>query len=143
MKKLTVLLFTLFFFNMFANDADKCLGTWFTEDKGAKVELYKKGDKYYGKLVWLKEPNRANGKAKLDDKNPDEKLRSRPIWGLEFVWGFVFDGDDTWEDGNIYDPESGKTYSAEFTLEGNDVMKLRGYIGITLLGRTSTWTRVK
>ncbi|HTF80193.1 MAG TPA: DUF2147 domain-containing protein, partial [Cytophagales bacterium] len=63
--------------------------------------------------------------------------------GLEFVWGFTYDGEDTWEGGNIYDPKTGKTYSAEFTLEGNDVMKLRGYVGFTWIGRTSTWTRTK
>lgn len=130
-------------FSLFANDADKCLGIWLTEDKSAKVEIYKKGEKYYGKLIWLKEPNNESGKPKVDDKNPDDKLKSRPIWGLEFVWGFEYDGEDTWEDGNIYDPKSGKTYSAEFTIENNDTMKLRGYVGFTWIGRTSTWTRVK
>lgn len=143
MKKLTFIIATFFMFTLFANDADKCLGIWLTEDKSAKVEIYKKGEKYYGKLIWLKEPNNESGKPKVDDKNPDDKLKSRPIWGLEFVWGFEYDGEDTWEDGNIYDPKSGKTYSAEFTIENNDTMKLRGYVGFTWIGRTSTWTRVK
>lgn len=143
MKKLTLIISTFFIFTMFANDADKCLGIWLTEDKSAKVEIYKKGEKYFGKLIWLKEPNNEKGKPKVDDKNPDDKLKSRPIWGLEFVWGFEYDGEDTWEDGNIYDPKSGKTYSAEFTIENNDTMKLRGYVGFTWIGRTSTWTRVK
>jgi hypothetical protein len=54
MKKLTFIIATFFMFTLFANDADKCLGIWLTEDKSAKVEIYKKGEKYFGKLIWLK-----------------------------------------------------------------------------------------
>ena len=60
--------------------------------------------------------------------------------GLKMLHGFSFKTDE-WTDGKIYDPESGKTYSAYMKLENKDKINLRGYIGISLFGRTSEWTR--
>ncbi|MDY0335364.1 MAG: DUF2147 domain-containing protein, partial [Bacteroidales bacterium] len=77
--------------------------------------------------------------------NPDTTLQKRPLMGLQLLSGFVFDGDDEWESGKIYDPKSGKTYSCymEFTDKSKNKLKVRGYIGISLLGRTTYWTRVE
>ena len=126
---------------------DDILGVWLNEDKDAHVQIYKEGDKYFGKIIWLKEPiDPDTGKPKVDDKNDDESLQNRPIMGLLLLKDFVFDGDDEWEDGEIYDPKSGNTYSCymEFPDEDNkDYLKIRGYIGFSLLGRTTYWTRVK
>ncbi|MEO6849303.1 MAG: DUF2147 domain-containing protein, partial [Mucilaginibacter sp.] len=69
-------------------------------------------------------------------------LRTRPELGLELLKDFTFDGDDVYDDGTIYDPKNGKTYSCKMTLEGNQ-LKIRGYIGISLFGRSEIWTRVK
>jgi uncharacterized protein (DUF2147 family) len=127
--------------------ADDVLGVWLNEDKDAHIQIYKEGDKYFGKIIWLKEPiDPDTGKPKVDDKNDDPKLQNRPIMGLLLLKDFVFDGDDEWEDGEIYDPKSGNTYSCymEFEDEDNkDLLKIRGYIGFSLLGRTTYWTRVK
>jgi len=127
--------------------ADDILGVWMNEDKDANVEIYKDGDFYNGKIVWLKDPIREEtGKPKLDKENEDESLRTRPVMGLLLLKGFVFDGDDEWEDGEIYDPKNGKTYSCYMEFEDEDDMntlKIRGYIGISLLGRTTYWTKVK
>jgi uncharacterized protein (DUF2147 family) len=127
--------------------ADDILGVWLNEDKDAHVEIYKESDKYYGKIIWLKTPIREEtGKPKLDRENEDESLRSRPVMGLLLLNEFTFDGDDEWEDGTIYDPKNGKTYKCymEFEDEDNkDVLKVRGFIGFSLLGRTTYWTRVK
>lgn len=127
--------------------ADDILGVWMNEDKDAHVEIYKDGDVFNGKIVWLEEPIREEtGKPKLDKENEDESLRSRPVMGLLLLKGFVFDGDDEWEDGEIYDPKNGKTYSCYMEFEDEDDMntlKIRGYIGISLLGRTTYWTKVK
>ena len=81
----------------------------------------------------------------LDDKNQDESLRSRPVMGLLLLTDFVFDGDDEWEDGKIYDPKSGKTYSCyiEFHDDSKNELKVRGFIGVSLIGKTTYWTRVK
>jgi uncharacterized protein (DUF2147 family) len=127
--------------------ADDILGVWMNEDKDAHVEIYKDGDLYNGKIVWLKDPIREEtGKPKLDKENEDESLRTRPVMGLLLLKDFVFDGDDEWEDGEIYDPKNGKTYSCYMEFEDEDDMntlKIRGFIGISLLGRTTYWTKVK
>ncbi|NEM97830.1 DUF2147 domain-containing protein [Pontibacter burrus] len=118
------------------------VGIWTNEDGKARFEIYKCGDKLCGKIVTLKEPLR-NGKPKVDEKNPDKSLRNRPLAGLEFMNGFAYDSHNKWDDGTIYDPESGKTYSCYMKMIGKDKMEVKGYIGISLIGRTQTWTRIK
>lgn len=128
-------------------NADDILGVWMNEDKDAQVEIYKDNGKYFGKIVWLLNPiDEETNKPKLDDENEDLSLRDRPVMGLLLLKDFVFDGDDEWEDGTIYDPKNGKTYSCYMEFEDEDDMstlKIRGYIGISLLGRTTYWTAVK
>ena len=118
------------------------LGVWTNEDGKAKFEIYKCGNKLCGKIVSLREPDR-NGKPKMDDNNPTKSLRNRPLMGLEFLKGFEYDGVNKWDDGTIYDPESGKTYSCYMKLINKDKMEVKGYIGISLIGRAQTWTRVE
>lgn len=121
--------------------ADDILGHWFNEEKDAKVEIYQENGKYYGKVVWLEEPNEPDtGLPKLDDENSDEELQNRPVMGLLLMTDFVFD-DDEWEDGEIYDPKSGNTYSCFMKFDSKDVLKVRGFIGISWIGRTTYWTR--
>ena len=106
----------------------------------AAVQIYKCSAKYCGKIVWLKEPKNPDGTEKLDVNNPDKSKQSRKLMGMNLVWGFKFDG-KKWADGGIYDPEKGKTYSCKMTLEGNNKLKVRGFMGISALGRTDVWTR--
>ena len=125
---------------------DDILGVWLNEDKDAHTKIENRGGKYFGNIIWLKNPNEEDtGLPKLDDENPDVELQKRPVMGLELLTGFEFDEDDEWEDGDIYDPKSGKTYSCymKFTDDTKNELKVRGYIGISLLGRTTYWTRVK
>jgi uncharacterized protein (DUF2147 family) len=127
-----------------SKEADAILGNWLSAEKKSKIEIFKKGKKYFGKIVWMKEPNMKNGKPKLDFQNPDEKKRKQPILGLEILKDFVYDGDFEWEDGTIYDPRDGETYSCDMTLlENKNELEIRGYIGISLFGKTTTWTRTK
>jgi uncharacterized protein (DUF2147 family) len=123
-----------------AQKADAILGNWFTEENRAVVEIYPCDDRYCGKVVWLKEPKNEDGTDKLDTKNRDPSKRDRTIIGLNLVWDFTYDKANRWVDGKIYDPDNGKTYSCKTTLEG-DELKVRGYIGFSLLGRTTIWTR--
>jgi len=135
--------FTMLLFiapNAFSQQADDLLGVWFNQEKSAKIQIFKVGEKYDGKIIWLKEPMR-DGEPKLDRENEDEDLRSRPIIGLEILKDFEFD-DDEWEDGTIYDPKNGETYSCYITKEG-DKLNVRGYVGIALIGRTSIWTKAE
>ena len=123
------------------NKADDIIGNWLTAGKEpAKIQIYKSGEKYYGKITWLINPT-ANGKPKVDNSNPDKSKRNNPIIGLVLLSGFKFDGDDEWKEGDIYDPESGKTYSSYLYLKDRNTLKVRGYVGISLFGRTETWTR--
>ncbi|GGI23417.1 DUF2147 domain-containing protein [Pedobacter mendelii] len=139
--QLLMLLFVAISFSAIAQSKDAVVGKWLNPSGEGQIEIYKKGDKYYGKLAWLKEPN-SNGKPKTDAKNPKASLQNRPLLNLEILKDFIFE-DGKWTDGTIYDPKSGKTYSCNISLKGNDVMNVRGYIGISLLGRSETFKRVK
>jgi uncharacterized protein (DUF2147 family) len=125
------------------HSADDILGKWLNEDKDAHVQIYLENGKYYGKIVWLNEPNEpATGLPKLDDDNEDESLRSRPVMGLILLKDFIYDGEGEWEDGTIYDPKNGKTYDCYMNFDESGVLKIRGYIGISWIGRNTYWTRV-
>jgi uncharacterized protein (DUF2147 family) len=141
MKKLIVLvLFVTASFGAWAQAGDAIIGKWLNPTGEDQIFIYKKGDKYFGKLGWIKVPD-ENGKPKMDKNNPDPALKTRPDLNLELLKDFIYD-DGTYKDGTIYDPKSGKTYSCKMTLNGN-VLKIRGYIGISLFGRTEEWTKVK
>jgi len=135
-----------------AQPADAVTGRWLTEagDKGgrARVEVSEEEGKFVGRIVWLEEPKFPSGphqgEAKTDLENPDPALRDRPVMGLVLLAGFTYDGDGTWSGGTIYDPANGKTYKAKMYLSGEDdpTLDIRGYVGIPLFGRTTTWKRV-
>jgi uncharacterized protein (DUF2147 family) len=119
-------------------------GTWLNKDKDAHIKIYSSYGKFYGQIVWLKVPNDPEtGKPKLDKHNPDAALKTKPVMNLIILKDLEFDADDQeWDDGEIYDPKSGNDYSLTCTLKDKNTMELRGYMGISLLGRTDIWTRV-
>lgn len=149
MKRTIILLFAVAFaalnssFTFSDGNDNKILGTWLNESGKAKVKIVKRGKKFYGKIIWLREPNDENGKIKLDKENPKKELQSKPLVGLEILKGFKYKDNKKWQDGTIYDPENGKTYSCNIEMKDNNTLNIRGYIGISLLGRTTTWSRVK
>lgn len=128
--------------------SDDIVGVWYDQVKDAKIDVFKCGDKYCGKLVWLREPNYPPGSKegtpgtpKLDNNNPDPALRKAPRLGLEIVKDFQFAGDSLWKNGTVYDPKSGKTYSGKITMVSPKELHLRGFVGISMFGRTEIWTR--
>jgi len=126
--------------------ADDIIGTWLNEEGTGQVEIFKVSGKYYGKIVWLKEPIDTNtGKPRTDIENPDPAQQIKPLIGLVNLKGFSFYGEEEWKDGTIYDTKNGKTYSCyiRFEDEGKQKLKIRGFIGVSLLGRTTMWTPVK
>ena len=132
----------------FAASPEDILGVWDNQEKDAKIEIFKCGDKYCGKIVWLKDPtypadskDGTPGTPKLDHKNPKHELTKVPVIGLQIVHDFTFSGDNAWKGGKVYDPKSGNTYSGKMTLVSPAQLKLRGFIGISLFGRTDVWTR--
>lgn len=125
-----------------AQNKDAIVGVWQNPTGEARIQIFKQADSYFGKIIWLKEPTK-DGHPRTDDNNPDPALASQPIMGLQLLRNFKYKGDNLWEDGTIYDPKSGNTYSCKITAAGNDKIDIRGYIGISLLGRSETWTRMK
>ncbi|HPX05790.1 MAG TPA: DUF2147 domain-containing protein [Tenuifilaceae bacterium] len=127
----------------YGQGAGKILGTWITQDGDSKVTIKQdQSGKFYGEIIWLKDPNK-NGKPKVDDKNPEASMRNRQILGLRILSGFTFDkGDSQWEDGTIYDPKSGKTYSCKMWFEKDPkTLHVKGFIGVSLIGKEVKWTR--
>lgn len=148
MKKIIFVFSALFILSSFAprsftqNNADAIIGSWKNGEGTGIIQIYKNGEKYQGKITWLKEPNDPEtGKPKLDKKHPDEKNHNRPVMGLINMWGFNYTGTNEWTGGKIYDPKNGKTYSCKISMENNNTIKVRGYIGISMIGRTDVWTR--
>lgn len=129
-------------------DADAILGLWSLTDRKAQFEIYKCGSEYCGKISYLSEPNYPSteklgfaGLPIMDLQNPDPALRGRSLLGLPLLEGFRYVGGDTWEGGRIYNPEDGKKYRCKLWLDGENQLKVRGYLGFSLFGRTETWVR--
>ncbi len=122
--------------------ADRIIGLWQVGSGKARVKITKYGDKYAGKIVWLKEPNNPDGSKKVDKNNPDEAKRTTQLLGLTNLLGFEYKSGSDYENGTIYDPENGSTYNCVITLEDDNTLKVRGYIGVTIFGRTDTWKRL-
>jgi len=149
MKKLTMLFSIMFLATAGLSaqaDADAVTGFWLTQDGDSQVEIFKvPGNKFSGRIVWLKEPRDTDGNVKRDDNNPDKNLRTRATLGLQILNDFEYNSSDKeWEEGTIYDPKSGKTYDCYMWLEGSNTLKLKGFVmGMRFLGREATWTRDK
>jgi uncharacterized protein (DUF2147 family) len=144
MKKLfTISILVLLGTALFAQDANKVVGVWLTQDGDSKVTISKdsKG-KFNGEITWLKEPLK-DGKPKVDDKNPDTKFHTRPILGLRLLEGFVFDAKkNEWISGTIYDPKEGKTYKCFMWFDKDpNKLSVKGFIGFSFIGREVVWTR--
>jgi uncharacterized protein (DUF2147 family) len=141
MKKiiLCAIALVLPFMAAFAQDV---IGKWKLADGTAIVEVYKSGDAYNGKIVWLKNPTEADGTPAVDKNNPDKNLRSRKLMGLNMLSDLKKTGNE-YTNGKIYDPGNGKTYNCSMKVEG-DVLKVRGSLDKKgLIGRTMDWFRVK
>lgn len=139
MKNAKLLLFVFAFLSVTnhgyaQNGPDKILGFYWSPKKDAKIEIYKKGDRYFGKSVWAATP-------KKDVENPDKHLRQRDLLGVNLLTNFSYN-DGNYSDGEVYDPANGKTYSCKISFTGLD-LKVRGYIGISLFGRTEIFERIK
>lgn len=153
MKRLiTLTLFAFFLSNVsFAevplageDKGDKLVGVWQPSDGRSYVKIDKIGNKYYGRVVWLKEPEDAQGNPRVDENNPDKSLRSTPLKGYRILKDFVYDEEEgIWKDGTIYDPKNGTTYNCKIELIDENQIEVRGYVGTAMFGRTDVWTRLK
>lgn len=130
-------------FTMVNDEGDKLVGVWEPSNKKVKVKIDKISGKYYGKIVWLKEPiDPDTKKPKTDKNNPDESLQEVPLKGYRMLKDFVYTGDNEWSEGTIYDPQNGSTYSCVIKLKDENTIEIRGYIGVKTFGRTDVWKRL-
>jgi uncharacterized protein (DUF2147 family) len=138
MKRL-ILLLTLIGTSVMAlaqDKSDAVLGEWLSPKKDSRVLIYRRANAYYGKITW------GTGGSAKDEKNPDPARRNRELVGLVMLNNFTHDGDDTWQNGTIYDPREGKTYACKMTLKDANTLSIRGYVGVSLFGRSEIWSRV-
>ena len=127
-----------------AQDAAGVSGRWLTENRKGVIAIAPCGASICGKIDWMKPPAEAKpGDVPLDKHNPDPALRRQPMCGLQIIYGFRRDGGDPrkWVEGHVYDPETGDLYHANITVLDANHLRLRGYIGIPLLGKSQVWTR--
>lgn len=116
-------------------------GRWLTEKKNGIVEIFRCDDALCGRLAWFRikpsDPNRQG----LDLNNPDPSRRNQSMCGLAFMTGFKPAEPNKWDNGTVYDPDSGNFYRASMTLQPDGTLRLRGYIVISLIGASEVWTR--
>lgn len=140
MKYIVTLFLTLGFLNnMQAQQAsDKIVGVWLNEDKTNKIEIYKVGNAYSGKVVWIAEMEKNPNLQPKDKNNPDSKLRSRNILGMDIITGLQYSG-GKWIDGTIYTPKRGAYANCKVELLSNGRLKMiASKSGFT---KTQIWTR--
>ncbi len=129
------------------NDPNDITGFYYyfepKEKEYSQVEVYRSGDKYKGKVVWLKEPYQANGNPKTDIFNKDESQRKRPIMGICIFEGLTFNkAKNRWE-GKIYDPANGDSFNCVAWFDSKNILKIKGFVGAEWLGinRVIVWNK--
>jgi uncharacterized protein (DUF2147 family) len=135
-----IFIFCFLFLQLFCfaqNKADDILGKYMNPTKEGIIHITESNGKYYGKLIWTAHPDN------LDTKNPDASLKTQKVMGSTILKDFVFDGEDTWSKGTIYDPKNGKTYSCKITRDDKGNLNIRGYIGVSMIGRTEYFVKVE
>ncbi|PSL02021.1 DUF2147 domain-containing protein [Cecembia rubra] len=145
MKKLILILSLSLLGTMaIAQNADDIVGVWEPGHGKARVKIDNIDGKYYGRIVWLKEPNDPEtGKPKTDVNNPDASMKSVPLRGYRILKDFEYKGKGEWAEGTIYDPETGNTYSSVITWKDDNTLDIRGFVGVKTFGRSDTWRRLK
>lgn len=142
MKKLQLLIIGLALTFGVNSYGQTIFGKWKTYDEETGneksiVEIFEKNGKAYAKILQLLE----KGKEDNVCENCSGAKKDQPIKGMEIIDGLSKD-DDEWNDGKILDPKTGKVYKCYITLEAQNKLKVRGYIGFSLMGRTQYWSRL-
>ncbi len=121
---------------------DPAHGLWLTANGKAIIEFAPCGANTCGRMVWVANPRDETGALKRDVENDDGAKRDRPLCGLPLLGGLDQAKQGAWTDGWIYNPRDGSTYSAEIEAVSATKLKVRGYLGLPLLGSSQVWTRV-
>ena len=131
--KILVALILFVSFSVSGFSQDELIGDYWTPDKDGKIKVYKSGGKYYATLFWVADENNERSK----------KPNGETTIGSIILNGFVYKKENLWADGVIVDPAKLKEYSCKIWLDENNDLMARGFIGISLLGRTEKFQRIK
>lgn len=154
MNTLKALLCTLLLVSIFSpavsaqNESDRILGVYKvvgeTTNELSKVKIYRNGDTYEGKIVWLEHPLDASENPRLDELNPDPSLRGVRADNIVIVRGLRYDAKKgQWTGGTIYNPVDGKTYDVLAEFDSPRVLRVRGYIGKPMFGKNYMWDKLE
>lgn len=126
-------------------DGDRICGKWMSSGKNLMVQIYKTGNSYRGKMIWFKSDDNSKTMEEWTDKhNPNPALRTRKILGIDVISGATYDNDsDSWENGKIYDAQTGHYWSAAVKLDKSGVLKVVGYWHFKFIGKTMIFNRVQ
>jgi hypothetical protein len=138
-KTLITLLFAFCGCLIYGQSADVIVGTYLKADGKSKIEFFKSGDTYSGKVVWLKDPNDANGNPKKDPKNPDKSLRERPLLGMVTITGLKHEGGGKYIEGKAYRPAEGDEVKFKVKNNGNGTIDVTG--SKYSFSKTETWKK--
>ena len=116
-------------------------GIWYDDTGKGAIELYHCGDGICGRIVWLRRAMNKAGKPLRDAYNPSLVHRKRPICGLQVIWGTRAQRDGSWDGGRIYDPKVGKSYDVAIEKVGAARLRITGYLGAKLFGKSFIWRR--
>jgi uncharacterized protein (DUF2147 family) len=123
-------------------NADAIVGIWKNSSGKGHIQIYKQQNKYYGKIIWLKDAVDPEGHPKTDRKNTDPAKRKNSLMGMVMLRDFKYSSGE-WKGGHIYNPSDGKEYKGLIKLKDDKTIVVRGYMGISLIGKSDTWTRIK
>lgn len=142
-RNLFITVFLFLFLPKILFGQDQILGKWLTASKRAHIEIFKQGDKYYGKIVWIRDPvDPETNKPWLDKFNPDKSIRTKPVMEMVILKNFnYYKNDREFRDGTLYDPRKGVTYKGKMWLSDNNTLRMRGYV-LIFFYETEKWTRV-
>lgn len=145
---IAIMLFWMLSISFFPAQAQSVVGKWKTIDDETKkeksiVEIYIQEGKLYGKIIQLFREPGEDPDPVCEECDKDDPRYMKKVAGMVIMEGLEKSNDKEWEDGNILDPKNGKVYGCNVELLSDDKLKLRGYIGFSLLGRTQYWYRVK
>jgi uncharacterized protein (DUF2147 family) len=144
MKKILIITLSFFsFFNLFAqNNSEQILGQWMSAENDIKVEVFKQDGAYRAKVIWFSCDSAHKMSDFYDTENPNTALRSRPWLGLQVLNNLHYNGGTEWNNGNIYDPNSGHTFSSVCRMKDDNTLTVRGFWMYEWIGKNMTFRRV-
>ena len=147
MKNITNIILSLIFifatnqflFAQTTTEADAIIGDWLMPDDEGIIRIYKDGDFYSGKIIWLKEKE-EDGSPLLDKENPIDSLQNRQVEGLQIMSSFQYKGAKTWDGGIFYAPKKGKEIEPEFVMKDDNHLNIE--ISIFIFSLTIEFSRI-